>query len=51
MLESILKDTMVTMKWTDIQEYSNKNALVLLPLGVIEGTWPTSMFRYGYMHC
>lgn len=36
----MFKDTMVNMKWTDIQEYSNKNSLVLLPLGVIEEHGP-----------
>lgn len=40
MLDSLFKDTMVNMKWTDIQDYSNKNALVLLPLGVIEEHGP-----------
>jgi creatinine amidohydrolase len=40
MLDGIFKDTMVNMKWTDIQYYADKNALVLLPLGVIEEHGP-----------
>ena len=36
----MFKDTMVNMKWTDIESYANKNALVLLPLGVIEEHGP-----------
>ena len=40
MIDGMFKDTMVNMKWTDVQEYSNKNALVLLPLGVIEEHGP-----------
>lgn len=40
MLDGIFKDTMVNMKWTDIQNYVGKNALVLLPLGVIEEHGP-----------
>ncbi len=40
MLESMFKDTMVNMNWMDIKEYSDKNALVLLPLGVIEEHGP-----------
>lgn len=40
MSDSMFRDTMVNMKWTDIREYSNKNALVLLPLGVIEEHGP-----------
>lgn len=36
MADGIFKDTMVNMKWTDIQGCVDKNALVLLPLGVIE---------------
>lgn len=40
MLDSIFKDTMANMKWTDIQDYVAKNAIVLLPLGVIEEHGP-----------
>jgi creatinine amidohydrolase len=40
MLDVIFKDTMVNMKWTDIQNYVDKNAAVLLPLGVIEEHGP-----------
>lgn len=40
MLDSMFKDTMVNMKWIDIEYYANKNALVLLPLGVIEEHGP-----------
>lgn len=40
MLDGMFKDTMVNMKWTDIQNYVEKNALVLLPLGVIEEHGP-----------
>ena len=36
----MLKDTMVNLSWTDIQDYVDKNALVLLPLGVIEEHGP-----------
>ena len=40
MENNILKDTMVNMKWTDIQENVEKQALVLLPLGVVEEHGP-----------
>jgi len=40
MLDGIFKDTMVNMKWTDIESYVKKNAIVLLPLGVIEEHGP-----------
>jgi creatinine amidohydrolase len=40
MTDGLLKDTMVNMKWTDIQDYSNKKAIVLLPLGVVEEHGP-----------
>jgi creatinine amidohydrolase len=36
----MFKDTMVNMKWTDIEDYAKKNAIVLLPLGVIEEHGP-----------
>lgn len=37
---NIFHNTMADMKWTDIQEYVDKNALVLIPLGVIEEHGP-----------
>lgn len=40
MIDGMFQDTMVNMKWTDIQDYSDKDALVLLPLGVIEEHGP-----------
>jgi len=40
MLDSIFSDTMANMKWTDIQYYVDQEALVLLPLGVIEEHGP-----------
>lgn len=40
MLDGIFQDTMANMKWTDIQDRVDKNALVLLPLGVIEEHGP-----------
>lgn len=40
MRNEIFKDTMANMTWTQIQSYVDKNALVLLPLGVIEEHGP-----------
>lgn len=40
MSDAIFKDTMVNMKWIDIQYYADENAVVLLPLGVIEEHGP-----------
>ena len=40
MIDGMFQDTMVNMSWTDIQDYVDKNALVLLPLGVIEEHGP-----------
>jgi creatinine amidohydrolase len=40
MLSGMFQDTMVNMKWTEIQDFVDKNALVLLPLGVIEEHGP-----------
>jgi len=40
MTDGMFKDTMANMKWTDIQHYADNNALVLLPLGVIEEHGP-----------
>ncbi|MFZ6026214.1 MAG: creatininase family protein [Chloroflexota bacterium] len=39
-IDSMFKDTMVNMKWTDIRDAVAKNALILLPLGVIEEHGP-----------
>lgn len=35
-----MKDTMTDMSWTDIQKAANENAIVLMPLGVIEEHGP-----------
>jgi creatinine amidohydrolase len=40
MIDGMFQDSMVNMKWTDIQDCVDKNALVLLPLGVIEEHGP-----------
>lgn len=40
MINGIFKDTMANMKWTEIQSFVDKNALVLLPIGVIEEHGP-----------
>lgn len=40
MIDGMFSDTMVNMKWTDIQDCVDKNALVLLPVGVIEEHGP-----------
>lgn len=40
MLAGMFKDTMVNLKWPDIQAHAYENALVLLPLGVIEEHGP-----------
>ncbi|HLP81935.1 MAG TPA: creatininase family protein, partial [Nitrosomonas sp.] len=40
MINGMFQDTMVNMNWTEIQNYVDKNALVLLPLGVIEEHGP-----------
>jgi creatinine amidohydrolase len=40
MINGIFKDTMANMNWTEIQNYVDKNALILLPLGVIEEHGP-----------
>lgn len=40
MLNSIFKNTMVDMNWTEIKYYAEKKAIVLLPLGVIEEHGP-----------
>ena len=40
MIYEIFKDTMANMKWTEIQSFVDKKALVLLPLGVIEEHGP-----------
>lgn len=40
MINEIFKDTMANMKWTEIQDFVDKNAIVLLPMGVIEEHGP-----------
>ena len=40
MMNGIFKDTMANMKWTEIQDFVDKNAIVLLPMGVIEEHGP-----------
>ena len=37
---NIFANTMADMKWTDIKQYAEKNAVVLLPMGVIEEHGP-----------
>jgi len=37
---NIFSNTMADMKWTDIKLYADKNAVVLLPMGVIEEHGP-----------
>ena len=37
---NIFTNTMADMKWTDIQDYADKKAIVLLPIGVIEEHGP-----------
>ena len=39
-MDSMFSDTMVNMKWPDIQNCVDQNALVLLPLGVLEEHGP-----------
>lgn len=55
MLEGMMNDTMVNMKWTDIQDSVDQNALVLLPLGVLEEHGPqlclgTDIYT-AHLHC
>lgn len=40
MAYEIFKDTMANMKWPEIQNFVDKNALILLPIGVIEEHGP-----------
>jgi creatinine amidohydrolase len=40
MYNMMFQDTMINMNWTEIQALADKNALVLLPLGVIEEHGP-----------
>lgn len=40
MINEIFKDTMANMKWTEIQNFADKNAIVLLPMGVLEEHGP-----------
>lgn len=51
----IFKDTMANLSWTAIQDLANQNALVLLPLGVIEEHGPqlclgTDIYT-AHLHC
>lgn len=39
-MDGLMHDTMVDMKWTDVQANAEQGALVLLPLGVIEEHGP-----------
>lgn len=55
MVDGMFKDTMVNMKWVDIQDCADKNALVLFPLGVIEEHGPqlclgTDIYT-AHIHC
>lgn len=36
LMQNIFTNTMADMKWTDIKRYAEENAIVLLPIGVIE---------------
>ena len=38
--QNIFSSTMADMKWTDIKRYADENAIVLLPMGVIEEHGP-----------
>ena len=38
--QNIFANTMADMKWTDIKQYTEENAVVLLPMGVIEEHGP-----------
>jgi creatinine amidohydrolase len=40
MIDNIFTDTMANLKWTDIKYLSERNALVLIPIGVIEEHGP-----------
>jgi creatinine amidohydrolase len=55
MIDGIFQDTMVNLKWTEIQSLVDQNALVLLPLGVIEEHGPqlclgTDIYT-AHLHC
>ena len=39
-MQNIFTNTMADMKWTDIQKFADENAIVLLPMGVIEEHGP-----------
>lgn len=39
-VENMFQDTMANMNWTDVQTYVDKNALVLIPIGVMEEHGP-----------
>lgn len=38
--QSLTKDTMLEMKWTDIRSQADRNAVVLIPIGVVEEHGP-----------
>ena len=40
MQNMMFQDTMINMNWMELQALADKNALVLLPLGVIEEHGP-----------
>lgn len=53
--QNIFTNTMADMKWTDIEQYAAKNAIVLLPIGVIEEHGPhlclaTDIYA-AHIHC
>ncbi len=55
MINGMFQDTMVNMNWPQVQEAADKNALVLLPLGVIEEHGPhlplgTDIYT-AHIHC
>ena len=52
---NIFSNTMADMKWTDIKRYADENAIVLLPIGVIEEHGPhlclaTDIYTKYYPH-
>jgi len=38
--QNIFSNTMADMSWTEIKQYANDSAVVLLPIGVIEELGP-----------
>jgi creatinine amidohydrolase len=54
-MDGMIQDTMVNMTWPEIQTLANQNALVLLPLGVLEEHGPhlcvgTDIYT-AHLHC